>query len=157
MQKAYEDVVLFQTYCGKLDNPATKLDLMNQARLILEEAKELYEAIERDEGQEQILKETCDNLVVLFGMVAMLQRSGYRVGEAMQAVCDNNLSKFSTTQTDGAYTLWGFEASEPHNSFTLEQVDYGKWGVFDQHRKLRKPLNYSPCSVKDFIPQEDAQ
>ena len=156
MQKAYEDVVLFQTYCGKLDNPATKQDLMNQAHLILEEAKELYEAIEKDEGQEQILKETCDNLVVLFGMVAMLQRSGYQVGEAMQAVCDNNLSKFCTTQTDGAYTLAAYEATEL-GAFTLKQVDYDKWGVFNANNKLMKPIDYSPCSVKDFIPQEDAQ
>jgi hypothetical protein len=120
--------------------------------LIVEEANELYDAIMDEEGDEQILKETCDNLVVLFGMVAMLQRGGYRVTEAMKAVCDNNMSKFSTTQTDGAYTKAAYDATE-HGFFTLKQVDYGRWGTFDSNGKLRKPIGYSKCSVKDFIPQ----
>jgi len=156
MQQSFQDVVQFQTYCGKLDNLATKQDLLNQVKLIIEEADELYDAIADDEGDEQILKETCDNLVVLFGMVAMLQRSGYRVTEAMKVVCENNISKFSTTQTDGAYTLAAYEATEL-GAFTLKQVDYSLWGVFDNNDKLRKPIGYSKCSVQQFIPQGGMQ
>jgi NTP pyrophosphatase (non-canonical NTP hydrolase) len=152
MQQAYQDVVQFQTYCGKLDSVADKTALLQQAMLIVEEANELYDAIMDEQGGEQILKETCDNLVVLFGMVAMLQRSGYRVTEAMKAVCDNNMSKFSTTQTDGAYTLAAYEATEL-GFFTLKQVDFNKWGVFDNNDKLRKPIGYTKCSVQQFIPQ----
>jgi NTP pyrophosphatase (non-canonical NTP hydrolase) len=152
MQQSFQDVVQFQTYCGKLDKPASQTDLLNQASLIVEEAEELRWAISGCEGDEQILKETCDSLVVLFGMVAMLQRSGFDVSGAMRVVCENNMSKFCTSQTDGAYTLSAYEATalEP---FTLKQVDYNKWGVFNAAEKLQKPIGYSKCSVKAFIPQ----
>jgi NTP pyrophosphatase (non-canonical NTP hydrolase) len=151
MQKSYEGVVEFQTLCGKLDHVANRHSLLNQAKLILEEAKELVEAIE-SEGEEQILKETCDNLVVVFGMVAMLQRSGYSVSEAMQKVNWNNMSKFCTKQTDAYYTLSAYQATALQ-PFELKQVDYDKWGIFNADGKLQKPLGYEKCSLKSFIPQ----
>lgn len=145
-----QDVVEFQSLCGKLDLPATRKTLQEQALLIVEEAKELAFAID-NESCENILKELVDNLVVVFGMVAMLNRSGYKVYDAWSAVNANNMSKFCTSQTDGFYTLSAYQATE-QGEYTLRQVDYNRWGVFDSNGKLRKPIGYEKVSVLTFVP-----
>ena len=152
IEEALLGVVEMQTLMGKLDAKPSKKDLLAQAKLILEEAQELYQAIEQDEGEEQILKETCDNLVVVFGMVAHLHMAGYNVWDAMQAVNSNNMTKFCNTQSEAAYTKIGFEATDSSQEYTVKQLSYNKWGVFNASGKMMKPLGYQKCSVAKFTP-----
>ena len=155
IQECVTGVTEFQSLCGKLDSPATRETLQDQMKLITEEAKELSFAID-NESSEQVLKEMCDLLVVVTGMVAMLNRSGYRVYEAWRAVNDNNMTKFSASQTDGYYTLAGYEATN-NGSYELRQVDIDKWGCFNDNNKLMKPIGYTKISVKEFTPQRKEQ
>ena len=103
------------------------------------------------------LKRCVTSLVVVDRwMVAMLNRSGYRVYEAWKAVNDNNMTKFSASQTDGYYTLAGYEATN-NGSYELRQVDIDKWGCFNDNNKLMKPIGYTKISVKEFTPQRKEQ
>lgn len=157
IQDAMAGVVTFQSLIGKLDKQPTNQDILLQAKLILEEAKELLQAVEEGEGEEQILKETCDCLVVVFGLVAQLNLSGYDVFSAMKAVNDNNMSKICSSQTDAAYTKVGYESTDPSGGYYVKQLSYDKWGVFNKSDKLQKPIGYSKCSVKQFIPYQEGE
>jgi len=145
-----KDVVLLNTYIGNYDN-ITDAQLLSQARVVREEGDELFDAVNNNEGQEQILKECVDALVTITGFATMLQRLGYDVTGAWNAVNSNNLSKFPATYTDACYTLTGYEATEGEG-FTLTAVDTGKWAVKDKHGKLRKPIGFKKCSVARFTP-----
>jgi len=153
MNRIYDcvaSVVEFQTLTGKLDHVASRDDLLNQAKLVLEEAKELVFAVE-NQSEEEILKELTDCLVVNFGFAAMLSRSGYDVYSAWNVTNSNNMSKFCTTQTDGFYTLAGYQSST-QDHYELRQVDRDKWGCFNSANKLMKPISYAKANVSKFTP-----
>lgn len=145
-----EGVVLFNTYAGNYDN-ITDERLLAQARVVREEGIELYEALEKREGKEQVLKECMDVLVTITGFATMLQRAGYDVLGAWGVVNDNNLTKFPTSYTDACYTLTGYRATEP-SGFEMIQVDANRWAIKDCFGKIRKPIGYEKVSLKQFIP-----
>ena len=97
-----EGVVTFNAISGNLLD-VNNSSLLAQSKVVLEEATELLQAVSEKEGDEQILKGTVDCLVTVFGMVAMLNRLGYDVSGAWQAVNGNNMTKFPTNHVEAIY------------------------------------------------------
>lgn len=148
VEKRVQEVVEFNTFLGRYDTPGYD-DLLAQAKVCKEEALELFEAVHDIHSQADILKECVDLLVVAHGFAALLQAQGHDVSGAWQAVNQNNISKFCSNQTDAYYTKIGYESSQG-DGFEVKQLDYNKWGVFDSHGKLRKPIGYEPIDVIRF-------
>ena len=148
-----EGVWRFNKIAGNLDDVEYE-DLQAQCLLIDEESKELNAAVFDEEGAEQILKETTDNLVVLFGMVEMLESLGYDVYGAWKAVNDNNLSKYCTDTIQRDYTDAMYEEKGIKITWT-QDVLTGVWVGKDVNSKVRKPINYKPVCLKEYLPKEN--
>lgn len=144
-------VVEFNTLCGNLD-AVTEENLLAQARVVQEEAVELFDAVHLKEGNTQILKECVDALVVIHGFAAMLQRAGFDVEGAWKAVNENNMTKFTSSYTDACYTKMGYESTEG-DGFYVEQVGANLFCVKDKFHKVRKPIGYNKVSVAKFTPE----
>ena len=148
-----EGVWRFNKIAGNLDDVEYE-DLQAQCLLIDEESKELNAAVFDEEGAEQILKETTDNLVVLFGMVEMLESLGYDVYGAWKAVNDNNLSKYCTDTIQRDYTDQMYKEKDIKINWT-QDVLAGVWVGKDVNGKVRKPINYKPVCLKEYLPKEN--
>ena len=149
MENCVLGVYEFNRLAGNYDN-ITKEKLLAQAKVVLEEAKELLQAIENDEGEEQILKELCDCHVPITGISQMLILLGYGVFPAWKKVNANNLQKFCNTELEAIYSKEAYEAQGISVEINkIEEVFVLK----DKNGKVRKPLNYEKVSVKEFTPE----
>jgi hypothetical protein len=120
--------------------------LLSQAKIVLEEAKELRHAVEH-EGEDQILKECCDLLVTSFGMLARMTVRGYDVLGAMNDVVNpNNMEKFCLSNTEAQYTAMGYNATEGCGA-EVRRLDEYHWGVFNASGKLLKPIGYNKVTL----------
>ena len=144
-----EGVVTFNAVSGNLLD-VNSSSLLAQSKIVLEEAKELLQAVEDNEGQEQILKETTDCLVTIFGMVAMLNRLGYDVAGAWQAVNENNMTKFPTDRVEAIYAADAI-ANETGKVCSVFERD-GRYIIKDGNGKIRKSLRYQKVSVLQYTP-----
>ena len=144
-----EGVVTFNTVSGNLLD-VNSSSLLAQSKVVLEEATELLEAVEGNEGQEQILKEAVDCLVTIFGMVAMLNRLGYDVSGAWQAVNGNNMTKFPTDRVEAIYAADAI-ANETGKVCSVFERD-GRYIIKDGNGKVRKSLRYQKVSVLQYTP-----
>lgn len=147
------DVFLFNEIAGNFKE-VSKEKLVAQAKVVLEESQELLQALVNNEGEEQLLKETIDVLVTVLGMFGMLKQQGYNVEAAWNVVNKNNLTKFCHSYSDALngvldYSAQGikvvYERSPPH-------IDRFYYILRDENGKVRKPLGYKKCSVKQFTP-----
>jgi hypothetical protein len=144
----YDGVYKFNAVAGNLDN-VEEDSLRAQARCVLEEAKELFTAVDENEGPEQLLKESIDVTVTIFGFIQQLYSLGYDVFGAMTKVNENNLTKVSMDDIVAAYTVMAYEELnipvEKHRS----PIGYC---VKDENGKIRKPVNYKAVDVSEFVP-----
>lgn len=125
--------------------------LLSQVIVNKEEANELFTAVNESEGNEQILKETVDNLVTLFGVVSMLQKRGYNVIGAWDKVNKNNMTKFCDDSIQAEYSkLW--YSNDNINISYHQDTQTGKFVLKDQNGKIRKKIGYEKCSVSEFTP-----
>ncbi len=142
------DVHLFNEVAGNYSNIGLG-SLKEQAALVLEEAKELVEALEKKDSEET-LKECVDCLVVLFGMIGKLTNLGYDVAGAWGVVNKNNLTKFPYTfkaveDSIAHYEEQGIEVGYEYNN------DGDLFVLKDSNGKVRKPVGYKKCSVVEFV------
>ena len=148
-----EEVVEFNALCGRYDSP-TKEDLLAQAKVVLEEAKEVLEAV--NDTPEHLVKEVADLAVVSIGMIALLNRMGYDVNGAWKAVNANNMQKIIENYNDVCYTKAAYNATT--DNVEALQVGANKWVIKDVNGKVRKPIGFVPLTDKDmkpFVPKEE--
>jgi NTP pyrophosphatase (non-canonical NTP hydrolase) len=150
MQECVKGVYEFNSLAGNFDN-ITYEKLIAQAKFNLEEAQELYDALVNKEGVAHILKEAGDNGVTLVGFFGMLERLGFDVKGAWNAVNENNMSKFTKCFVDAKYSQHFYEETTPVKIEYNEQHDV--WILRDNNGKIRKPLSYRPVDVSKFCPK----
>lgn len=148
LEKCVLEVYEFNKLIGNTENVDRK-KLLAQAKVNLEEAKELVDALE-NESDEQVLKEAVDNLVTIHGFIQMLNSAKYNVFGAWGKVNANNMAKFLDDQTKAYYTKMAYEAQG--KDVEVWQLTCDKWGVFNKEGKLLKPIGYEKVSVKEFTP-----
>ena len=144
-----EGVVTFNAISGNLLD-VNNSSILAQSKVVLEEATELLEAVSEKEGDEQVLKETVDCLVTIFGMVAMLNRLGYDVAGAWQAVNENNMTKFPMDHVEAIYAADAI-ANETGKVCSVFERD-GRYIIKDGNGKVRKSLKYQKVSVLQYTP-----
>lgn len=145
LQNCVLDVVTFNAVIGSLDAPTID-NLRTQAMLVLEEAKELVEAL--DESPEHLIKEMADVLVVTHGMLAIMNKMGYDVYGAWDKTNQNNNTKIIDSYTDMCYTKLGYDATE--TPVTPVQVGASRWVVKDENGKVRKPIGFISLKAEDM-------
>lgn len=163
-------VWVFNKLAGNLqphDSAATLVEaLKNQAKRVLEEAQELYDACvayqdpsTSDEEAVVQVKEILDGVIdapyVAFGL---LQIAGPYMDTAKAAtlICQNNLSKFHTTEhaAEETVTSYGFDYENDRYNTYLESVSIeGLPTVYVVKRygdnKVMKPAGFAPVDLSD--------
>ena len=142
MGTAYTETKKFNEIGCSLDI-ITKDSLALQLDLIQEEYLEAVEAFDY-ENTEEIADAAADLLVVVFGLVQKLEVAGYNMEAVIDAVCENNLSKYIPINTvvhyDPEFTK---TLNEKHQVFVLR----------DKNGKIRKPSNFTPVNLYGLVPK----
>lgn len=140
---AYLSVKKFNTIAGNLTNiTPDKVD--KQVSLIYEELVETIDALESKDPKE-LLDGAVDVFVTLAGLLQQLDEAGFEVGDALERVCHNNLSKFPS-------------ASEPivvAGEYKLEKnEEYNVWVLKNENGKIMKPPCYEKVSLDGLYNEE---
>lgn len=148
------DVFVFNKIAGNLDNVDDSA-IEAQIKLIKEEAKELVDAFENNEGKAQLLKETTDLYVVLMGLVYKLEAQGYDWELAQNKVNMNNIDKF--VAGDDPETLANTLEMYKEQGVVVRPVyneEYDMFVIVDENGKVRKPAGYQKCDVSMYVPKD---
>lgn len=135
-----------------LENKTEKEAFIQQYKIIAEEVKELYDAV-ADEDKTETLDAICDALVTTARLIAMAQHFGYDVLGAWEAVCDNNLEKYTTSETIAAYSVGAYKEAGEDVTATHNE-EYGVYVLKDSRGKIRKPIGFRPVNLEAFLPKE---
>lgn len=143
---AYQSVKKFSEIAGVLDNPNyDTVDLYNS--LAFEELSESITALEEDNPVE-VLDGAIDEFYIVCGKLAILDKMGFNVEEALKRVCDNNLSKFPSTE-DNKTNTWSPEYTAHFNKKHKVLV------LKDKNGKIRKPDGFVSVDLSDCVPKEN--
>ena len=143
--QAYGSVSKFNDIAGQLNKP-DKDSIALQLDLIQEEYLETVEAFDEDDKVE-ILDGALDMFVVVCGLLQKLEAQGYNVEEALKRVCENNLSKFPSTEGNKTNT-WNPEYTPTFNK------KYNVLVLRDSKGKVRKPEGFKSVDISDCVPKE---
>lgn len=135
MNDAYNDVKLFNTLAGNLDN-VTLDSIDTQLSFCFEELSEAIESFEKGD-MSNFVKEVMDMFVVTAGLMQKLQASGVHVEAAIKEVNFNNLTKFPKSLSELA--IKGADKSGFQVSYNEQ---YNRWMIKDAVGKVRKPADY---------------
>ena len=174
LNEAFEDVDVWNVQAGSKSKDFDTTDLLNQSKLVLEEAKETFEAISllskvvSGEVSKESLQslpddynpalETVDGVMDLFfvslRLLAMIEDMGFNTGEAWDKVVKSNNSKLLTQQP----TLEDVKYySEKYNTvITVAERIFGDetyYTLRDENNKIRKPDSFVAVDLKDCVPE----
>jgi predicted HAD superfamily Cof-like phosphohydrolase len=149
LQDFTKDVYEFNNISGQ----AKKLGVMpcgNQIRLMHEEVEETAEAFRCNDVVE-ILDGCVDTLYVTLGLLQKLENLGCDVHGALEAVAENNLSKFPRDAEVAAATVEFYATQGIACEVGYNEI-YDRFAIKDENQKVRKPLGYLRCSLDAFVP-----
>lgn len=148
----YGKTLRFNTLAGKLAH-VTMQDVLHQEKRITEEYKEFIFSLQNGNAV-GALDGIIDMFVTCCGALQQMQVLGCDVQGAMQAVAEDNLSKF-TKDFAVALKSKDYYASAGEDVF-IDQVD-GYFCVKDENQKVRKPFGYHSLDLSQFVSERAVQ
>lgn len=140
---AYQSIKKFSEISGVLDNPDyDTVDLYNS--LGFEELSESITALEENNPVE-VLDGCIDEFYIVCAKMAILEKMGFNVEEALRRVCENNLSKFPDISNNKT-NVWSPEYEAMINKKHQVLVLKNKAG------KVVKPPGFKPVDLSDLVP-----
>jgi hypothetical protein len=141
LENLRNDTYTFNRIAGN-DKKLTYADLKFYTELLQEELDETKGGVDL-ENDEEILDGAVDVLVVALGLVQKLEQLGFDVSGAMEAVAQNNLSKYPRNKEDAVKSLKPGWSCEEYQGAQL-------WVIKDENGKIRKPWNFKSVDLKQF-------
>lgn len=130
------------------NNKLSKKDFEAQYKCLVEEVNEIGEGLETN-NLEEVLDGVVDVLVVVTGMAHKLWQLGINVGEAVNRITDNNLSKFPEYTTKEALETVKLYLDKGEGVIACDVM--GKLVVKDLNGKIRKPASFVPVNLSDLV------
>lgn len=150
IQKFKEDAEDFNVLSGQF-NKTTKQDLVNQVKLITEEAGETKAAMETNDITE-LLDGAIDVMYVTIGLLQKLDQLGVDVNGAMRKVAEDNLAKFPSSKLLAESTVEMYKAQGV--ATTMQYNDkFGRYVIKDTNDKVRKPAGFISTYLGAFVPR----
>lgn len=157
----YQQAVQFNYKAGNKQHEYGTLDfwraLENQSSYMVEESKEGFDAARMNDAVESV-DALADEFFVWAWKAEMLEKAGFDVAGAIQAVIDNNMTKVF----DSFY-----QACE-HKEKLEQKYDveyFVETSVFNgvpfytarrfEDNKISKPIDFVPVNLEDYIPKGD--
>ncbi|QDP60412.1 MAG: hypothetical protein GOVbin1096_40 [Prokaryotic dsDNA virus sp.] len=154
---AYDKIYLMNTLIGHQPvEPNTKEfweQIRSQTELVLEETKETLDAA-IDEDPQELLDGVADIMVTAIGLYQKLILSGYQTPEALERVCDNNLTKFHRDPEHANETLEYYKEQGIETFVRLVTMQDGTeyYGVINKESgKLLKPHDFVGVVLSDLV------
>lgn len=125
-----------------------------QSKLLVEESTEAYAAAMGVDKQE-LLDGLVDNLVIAFKFADMLEKAGYDVKGAFDAICDNNDSKVFSSYYEAVEAKEKLEERDDQEYSIETAICNGMpfYSVRNYYGKISKPVNFKGVDLKPFIPR----
>jgi hypothetical protein len=136
---------------GTVNKEQFLAQLKAQAKCVLEEAKEAYEAIHNDNDPQEALDGLVDVLVTAYGLGSMLGLAGFNVDEACYITAENNMTKFPTDSEVVNQTLL---ANPTWVATEMQTADGATFVIKDEAGKIRKPLGYTKNNISECVPEQ---
>lgn len=158
LAKFYKRVVEWNQRAGVKDHTYDTADWWKavelQTKLLVEESTEAYNASIYGDKTE-LLDGAIDNLVIAFKFVDMLDKAGYDVLGAFEAVCSNNDMKIFDSFYEACECKEALEKRDDQE-YTIETsvengLPYYTVRRFDM--KIAKPVNFVSVDLSTFIPK----
>lgn len=153
---AYDKIYLMNTLIGHQPiEPNTEefwKQIRSQTELVLEETKETLDAA-IDEDPLELLDGVADIMVTAIGLYQKLILSGYETPEALDRVCDNNLTKFHRDPEEANKTVEFYTEKGVETFVRLVTMQDGTeyYGVINKESgKLLKPYNFVGVDLTDL-------
>jgi len=164
IKEHYKDVVDFNRTAGNQfyhhDDLQFWKAVENQAKLVLEEAKEVVEAASAGDPEE-LLKEMCDVMVVFSWLAELVYQANFDTDLAMKLVNANNNTKIFRTYSKAKETLEHYEENglkgKAVEGLHIEEVVYkgiSYYTVRNSDKKVLKPVDYTSVDLKDCLPDD---
>lgn len=154
----YNNVKEFNQKVGNKFQEFDTLDwwraMENQSNLMVEESNEGLEAAKINDSVES-LDAVCDEFFVWAWKAAMLEKAGFDVQGALQAVCDNNATKHYDSYYLAVETKEMLEKKFEDEVFIETSVVNGVpfYSVKNSKGKTLKPVNFKSVELKEFVPK----
>lgn len=145
----YEDVKAFNNLAG---GKTSKDSFVAQVKCLVEEVNETVQGVE-DNDVVAILDGAIDTIYVALGILQKLEELGIDISKASNQVCEDNLLKFPHKLEDAVETV-KFYNNKNVNVYYEFNEDYGKYVIKDENSKVRKPFNFVPTDLSDYVPKE---
>jgi hypothetical protein len=153
----YQQAVDFNHKAGNKLHEFDTLDfwraLENQSKLMVEESKEGLEASQYNDKIESI-DALADEFFVWAWKARILEQSGFDVEGAIQAVIDNNSKKVFNSFYESVEAKEKLEEHYDEEFFIETSVYNGVpfYTIRDQNNKIRKPVDFVPVNLEEFLP-----
>jgi hypothetical protein len=150
LESAASKIFSFNDIAGNYTDIVSKEHILAQIVLIEEELNEMKLGVKAYDDLET-LDGMCDVLVTVIGLSQMLERNGYDVVNALNAVCDNNLEKYPKDQkrvmdTIVMYINKGITATWQYlkdlDVYVIKNPNTGK---------ILKPLDFPKVNLVPFV------
>lgn len=153
---AYEKIFLFNTLIGhegiQPDSEEFWTQIRNQTERVVEEVNETLDAT-IDQDMLELIDGVADIMVVAIGLYQKLQLCGVDVAEALERVCDNNLTKFHETEDHANETVKFYQDLDIETFVRLVTMEDGVeyFGVIRKSDgKLLKPHDFVGVDLTDI-------
>jgi len=125
-----------------------------QAKLLVEEATEALEASELNDPVE-LLDGVLDSIIILTKFVDMLEKAGYRVFDAAEAIMQNNDLKIYSSMTRALEVKEELEEANRQGYYIDDTEVDGKiyFVVKRNDGKIAKAVDFPRVQLEEFLPR----
>lgn len=153
----YKRVINFNEKAGVKDHPFDTVEWWKsidlQTKLLVEESTEAYEAAIHGDKVE-LLDGCIDNLVIAFKFADMLDKAGYDVIGAFEAVCSNNDSKVFNSYYEAVSEKEKLEERDD-KEYTIETSICNSLPYYSIRRfdgKITKKVGFKSVDLEEYVP-----
>lgn len=157
LYKHYKNVINWNEKCNVRDFEYDTFEWTKsielQADLIAEEALEIQEASKYSDKAE-LLKETVDCFVVLSKLMDMLDKAGFDVEGAIEAVQENNDKKVYGSFYEAVEAKEALESKTDEEFFIDTGIHNGLpyYSVKKMTGKVAKAIDFIPVDLSEYLP-----
>jgi hypothetical protein len=156
--KFYKRVVQWNDKCGVQDHPPFSTEWWKaielQTKLLVEESTEAYDASKYGDAVE-LLDGAIDNMVIAFKFLDMLDKAGYDINGAFEAICANNDAKIFDSFYEACESKEKLEERDDTEYTISTAVENGLpyYTIRRLDMKIMKPIDFVPVDLSEYLPK----